>query len=79
MDGQVRQWRRLLHEWDPQVIAAKADGTYVAPNTTAADESAAMEDKTTTEDASSSSNASECEMVEHTDQTSEDGFVLIAQ
>lgn len=43
MDGLVRKWRRLLHEYDADVIEAKKNGTYVQPaqannNATATDE-----------------------------------------
>ena len=70
MDGQVRQWRRLLHEFDPDVIAAKANGTYVPPSASAAAAAAAA--KVNDESAS----ASEAEMVDKSE--SEESFVMVA-
>lgn len=61
MDGVVRSWRRLLHEYDPQVIQAKADGTFVATSMT--------DDKNASE--------SEGEMIDAPSEQSEDDFVVI--
>lgn len=70
MDGQLRQWRRALHEWDPAVMEAKANGTYV--EATASSSSAA-----TKMDEDQSAEQSEGEMVDHSEQSSEDGFVML--
>jgi hypothetical protein len=76
MDGQLRQWRRLLHEFDPEVIEARKNGTYVEPS---AAMTAAAQEMMEEEAADASSVAeSDGELVEKSSAAaSDDSFVIV--
>jgi len=84
MDGLVRQWRRALHEYDPEVINANADGTTTAAATAAPSTASTASRKLSMDSSSHSSrrqsrdsNASDMVEVERCEQSSEDSYVMV--
>jgi len=80
MDGQLRQWRRLLHEWDPEVIEARKNGTYVEPTGSATDAAASgglMEDAAVVEGAEGESDGELVDVEKSSAAASEDSYVVV--
>ena len=81
MDGQMKVWRKLLHSFDPAVMEAKQNGTYVEQNEkNEAATAASAEEESASVAAAMDEDDDDGEMIEKASAAgSDDSFVIVNQ